>query len=85
MEYRKFGPTNYDVSVIGKCTLYFEQSDKECAIAALKHGLDIGIIHADTAELYGKGKAEKIIDSMLPPMQVRFLRFGSSYRSGTCL
>jgi diketogulonate reductase-like aldo/keto reductase len=61
MEYRKFGPTKRDVSVIGEGTWYFEESDKDSAIAALLHGLDHGMNHIDTAELYGNGKAEKII------------------------
>jgi diketogulonate reductase-like aldo/keto reductase len=61
MQYRPFGPTKRDVSVIGEGTWYFEESDKDSAVAALKHSLDIGINQIDTAELYGRGKAERII------------------------
>jgi aryl-alcohol dehydrogenase-like predicted oxidoreductase len=33
--------------------------DKE--IAALRHGLDLGLNLIDTAEMYGEGEAEKIV------------------------
>ena len=61
MEYRPFGPTKREVSVIGEGTWYFEQSEKASAISALQRSIDLGINHIDTAELYGNGKAEKII------------------------
>jgi diketogulonate reductase-like aldo/keto reductase len=61
MEYRPFGPTKQEVSVIGEGTWYFEQSEKNAAMAALKRGVEIGMNHVDTAEIYGNGRAEKII------------------------
>ena len=61
MEYRPFGPTNQKVSVIGEGTWYFERSEKTAAVAALKKSVDIGMNHIDTAEIYGNGRAEKII------------------------
>jgi diketogulonate reductase-like aldo/keto reductase len=65
MEYRPFGPTKRGVSVIGEGTWYFEQSEKASAISALQQSIDLGINHIDTAELYGNGKAEKIIGESL--------------------
>jgi diketogulonate reductase-like aldo/keto reductase len=61
MEYRPFGPTKKEVSVIGQGTWYFERSERKAAIAGLRRGLDLGMNHIDTAELYGNGKAEEII------------------------
>jgi diketogulonate reductase-like aldo/keto reductase len=61
VEYRPFGPTKQRVSVIGEGTWYFERSDRTSATAALKKSVDIGMNHIDTAEIYGNGKAEKII------------------------
>jgi len=61
MEYRPFGPTKREVSIIGEGTWYFEESERRTAISALQRGLDLGINHLDTAELYGNGEAEKII------------------------
>ncbi len=66
MEFRPFGPTKREVSVIGEGTWYFEQSEKKSAIAALQKSLDLGINHVDTAEIYGNGKAEKIIGESIP-------------------
>ncbi|MDA4112187.1 MAG: aldo/keto reductase [Thaumarchaeota archaeon] len=61
MEYHPFGPSKHEVSVIGEGTWYFEESERVTAISALKKGLDLGINHLDTAELYGNGEAERII------------------------
>jgi diketogulonate reductase-like aldo/keto reductase len=61
MEFRPFGPTKREVSVIGEGTWNFERSERETAISALRQGLDLGINHVDTAELYGRGEAERIV------------------------
>jgi diketogulonate reductase-like aldo/keto reductase len=53
MQYRPFGPTGQRVSVIGLGTWYIDHGDRRQAIAALKAGLDAGINHVDTAEMYG--------------------------------
>ena len=39
----------------------FEDSGRQTAIAALRRGLDLGMTHVDTAELYGSGIAEQIV------------------------
>ena len=61
MQQRRFGPTGIDVPVIGQGTWYFERGPRAEAIAALRRGLDLGLSHIDTAELYGSGAAEKIV------------------------
>ncbi|MGH7046378.1 MAG: aldo/keto reductase [Stellaceae bacterium] len=61
MQQRVFGPTGREVAVIGMGTWYFEQADRPTAIAALRRGLDLGMTHIDTAEMYGSGRAEEII------------------------
>ena len=53
MEYRPFGPTRRDVSVIGQGTWYIDRGDWPAPIAALRRGLDLGMNHIDTAEMYG--------------------------------
>jgi diketogulonate reductase-like aldo/keto reductase len=52
MKYRTFGPTGRSVSVIGMGTWQMSGPRAE-AIAALRAGLDAGVNHIDTAELYG--------------------------------
>lgn len=61
MQRRVFGPTGREVSVIGLGTWYLEQAPRGPAIAALRHGLDLGINHIDTAEMYGSGAAEELV------------------------
>jgi diketogulonate reductase-like aldo/keto reductase len=47
--------------VIGQGTWYIEQADSKRAIAALRRGLDLGMTHIDTAEMYGSGAAETLV------------------------
>ena len=61
MEYRPFGPAGQDVSVIGQGTWYIERGDRSSVISALQRGLDLGMNHIDTAEMYGSGAAERVI------------------------
>ena len=42
-----------DVSVIGQGTWYIDRGDRRRAVAALRRGLDLGMGHIDTAEMYG--------------------------------
>ena len=60
MERRPFGPTGCEVAVIGQGTWYIEESDRSTTIDALRRGLDLGMTHIDTAEMYGSGAAEEI-------------------------
>lgn len=50
-----------DVARIGQGSWYIEQGDKRSAVAALRRGLDLGLSHIDTAEMYGDGRSEAII------------------------
>jgi diketogulonate reductase-like aldo/keto reductase len=50
---RTFGQTQRAVSVIGQGTWYIDQGDRAQAVAALRRGLDGGMTHIDTAEMYG--------------------------------
>jgi len=61
MEQRRFGPAARDVAVIGQGTWNIEQSARSAAVKALRHGMDLGMTHIDTAEMYGSGAAEEIV------------------------
>jgi diketogulonate reductase-like aldo/keto reductase len=53
MQFRQFGPTGRDVSIIGQGTWEIDKNRRELAVAALRRGLDEGMTHIDTAEMYG--------------------------------
>jgi diketogulonate reductase-like aldo/keto reductase len=61
MERRRFGSTKREVAVIGQGTWYIDEANRATAIAALRQGLDLGMTHIDTAEMYGSGAAEEMI------------------------
>ncbi|ATB34993.1 aldo/keto reductase [Cystobacter fuscus] len=63
MEKRVLGSTGVVVPVIGQGTWQMEEDDPESAIRALRAGLDLGLTHLDTAELYGQGQVEEDIVS----------------------
>jgi diketogulonate reductase-like aldo/keto reductase len=62
MTQRPFGWTGVQIPVIGQGTWMIEGSaDAERrAIDALRAGIDLGLTHIDTAEMYGSGRAEEI-------------------------
>lgn len=53
MERRPFGPVPRTVPVIGQGTWYIDDAHRPGAVAALRRGLDLGMTHIDTAEMYG--------------------------------
>jgi diketogulonate reductase-like aldo/keto reductase len=53
MEWRRFGPTGPGISVVGQGTWSIDAGDRVSALAALRRGLDLGMDHIDTAEMYG--------------------------------
>jgi diketogulonate reductase-like aldo/keto reductase len=56
-----FGPTRRRVAAVGQGSWKIEESAPESAVAALRRGLDLGLTHIDTAEMYGSGAAECIV------------------------
>lgn len=63
MERRVFGPTNRQVAVIGQGTWCIDTDNRASAVAALRCGLDLGMTHIDTAEMYGS--AEEIVSEAI--------------------
>jgi len=53
MKHKKFGSTGQSVSVIGQGTWYIDRGNRKAAVAALRRGLQLGMTHIDTAEMYG--------------------------------
>jgi len=62
---RPFGSGGSEVTVLGQGTWNMERDDHRQAVAALRAGLDAGLTHVDTAELYGNGKVEELVAEAL--------------------
>jgi diketogulonate reductase-like aldo/keto reductase len=65
MELREFGSTRRRIPIIGQGTWYLDAGDRGAAIAALRHGIDLGMTHIDTAEMYGDGQAEELVGAAI--------------------
>lgn len=67
MQSKPFGWTGVPVAVIGQGTWHMGDArrHREAEIAALRAGLDLGMTHIDTAEVYGSGGAEEAIAEAL--------------------
>jgi diketogulonate reductase-like aldo/keto reductase len=61
MKYRQFGLTQREVAVVGQGTWNLEQDDRAQATNALRTGLELGMNHIDTAEMYGDGRVEELV------------------------
>ncbi|MDO9564295.1 MAG: aldo/keto reductase [Bradyrhizobium sp.] len=85
MQTRKFGNVP-DVSVIGQGTWYIDRGDRKQAVAALRRGLDLGMSHIDTAEMYGDAEpvvAEAIAGRRDEVFLVSKVLPGNASRRGT--
>jgi diketogulonate reductase-like aldo/keto reductase len=62
---RKFGWTGADVPLVGMGTWMIEGGGRDAnrrqVIEALHLGLDLGLTHIDTAEMYGNGRTEELV------------------------
>jgi diketogulonate reductase-like aldo/keto reductase len=62
---RAFGVRGRAVAVIGQGTWRSEQSGEAGTLAAMRRGLDLGMTHIDTAEMYGSGEAESLVGTAI--------------------
>jgi len=61
---KTFGTTTLKVPVVGQGTWNMER-DAKSSIDALRHGIDLGLTHIDTAEIYGDGEVETLVGEAL--------------------
>jgi diketogulonate reductase-like aldo/keto reductase len=62
---RPFGAPDCLVSAIGQGTWQMEDDARSAAIDALRRGVDAGMRHVDTAEMYGNGRVEDLVGEAL--------------------
>jgi diketogulonate reductase-like aldo/keto reductase len=67
MQRKTLGWTGVEVPVIGQGTWMIEGNPEteRRAVAALRVGLDLGMTHIDTAEMYGNGRAEELVSEAI--------------------
>ncbi len=63
---RPFGPTGVQVPSLGQGTWNMELDDRASALRALMCGIDAGLTHIDTAEMYGEGRVEELVGEAIP-------------------
>ncbi len=61
----RFGASGPEVPVVGQGSWHLESDEPLEARAALRRGVDLGMVHVDTAEMYGSGRAESLIGEAL--------------------
>jgi diketogulonate reductase-like aldo/keto reductase len=86
MRQRKFGSGGSETSIIGQGTWYIDHGDRAAAVAALRAGLDAGMSHIDTAEMYGDAEpvvAEAIAGRRDDVFLVSKVLPGNASRRGT--
>jgi diketogulonate reductase-like aldo/keto reductase len=65
LQKRLWGWTGFEVPTLGQGTWKMEGDAKADVLAALRAGLDAGLTHVDTAELYGHGRVEEMVGEAL--------------------
>lgn len=86
MRTNKFGGKGPEVPVIGQGTWYIDHGDRKQAVAALRRGIDLGMTHIDTAEMYGDAEpvvAEAIAGKRDEVFLVSKVLPGNASRRGT--
>src|SRR3954462_5948435 len=86
MRLHRFGAPGPQVPVIGLGTWYIDRGDRAAAVAALRRGLDLGMTHIDTAEMYGDAElvvAEAVAGKRDDVFLVSKVLPGNASRRGT--
>jgi len=65
MKTRPLGTTAVQLPEIGLGTWQLESSNRDSCIQALHRGIELGMTHIDTAELYGRGSVEELVGEAL--------------------
>lgn len=75
---RRFGWTDVQVPVIGQGTWMIEgdQQAERRAVEALRAGIELGMTHIDTAEMYGNGRAEELVADAIRDCRERVFLVG---------
>ncbi len=70
MRTRPFGPLDIHLPIIGLGTWHLDEADEDDARNALRTGLELGMLHVDTAEYYGT-VVERIVGEAIAEQRER--------------
>ncbi|PTQ51645.1 MAG: Potassium channel beta chain [Brockia lithotrophica] len=67
LEYRRMGKSGLKLSAIGLGSwfTYGSKTDRETAIRTIRRAYELGVNHFDTADVYARGEAERIVGDAL--------------------
>ena len=65
MRMRQLGSGGSDVPALGIGTWNMERDDRKGAIEAIKRAIELGLVHVDTAEMYGNGAVESLVSEAI--------------------
>ncbi|HEX6259536.1 MAG TPA: aldo/keto reductase [Woeseiaceae bacterium] len=68
--YKTFGATDLKVPLVGQGTWNMERDSKR-SVDALRYGIQLGLTHIDTAEIYGDGAVETLVGHAVHGMRER--------------
>lgn len=71
MRTRRFGSAGPAVPVLGIGTWNMERDSRKGAIAAIRRAIELGMVHVDTAELYGRGTVETLVGEAITGVRDR--------------
>jgi diketogulonate reductase-like aldo/keto reductase len=68
---RSFGRTGTELPIVGQGTWNLERNERKEAIRSLQRGIELGMTHLDTAEMYGRGAVEEIVAEAIAGLRDR--------------
>ncbi|HEX2685545.1 MAG TPA: aldo/keto reductase [Kofleriaceae bacterium] len=71
MRARRFGSAGPSVAVLGIGTWNMERDPRKDAILAIRRAIELGMVHVDTAELYGNGTVESLVGEAIAGVRDR--------------
>ena len=71
MQARRFGVAGASVPVFGIGTWNMERDDRKGCVDAIRRAVERGMVHVDTAELYGSGRVEKLTGEAIADVRDR--------------
>lgn len=60
-----FGATAVGVATIGQGTWNLDRASRDAGVRAIHRGIELGMTHIDTAEMYGSGSVERVLAEAL--------------------